>query len=77
MPINPRKIAQLKDRYQLFQTEHPKVMPFLSAVGNNAIDVGSVLEMKVADPNGREYKCNIRLTQDDLETYQMLRELKK
>ena len=71
MALNPMTLMKLKARFSIFRQEHPKVLPFLKAVSQNALREGTVMEVKFTDPEGKEYKSNIRLTQDDLETIRM------
>ena len=70
--MNPMALLQMKDRFEIFQQEHPKVLPFLNAVWANALQTGTVLELKVTTPEGKELTSNIRLTENDIETIRML-----
>ena len=70
------ELMKLKGRMELFQTQHPKFSPFLARVGENALLEGTVMELKVTTPEGKEYITNIRLTSDDIESIQMARSLK-
>ena len=73
---NPMNLLHMRERLELFNTDHPRVMPFLKAVGETALQEGSVLEVKVTTPDGREYVTNIRLNQNDLETIEMAKKAK-
>ena len=72
--MNPMFLMQAKQRLELFQKEHPKVLPFFNTVKAQALREGTVLELKVTDPDGKEYVSNIRLTANDVETVRMLSE---
>ena len=73
--MNPMDILKLKDRFSRFSADHPKVGPFFSVIGQRAMVPGSVFELKVTDPDGREYVSNIRLNENDIETIRTIMEL--
>jgi len=71
MAINPMQLMKLKERFEVFNTQHPKVIPFFKAL-HGRIDVGSVIEIKVTNPDGSEMVSNIKVTEDDLKTIQII-----
>lgn len=76
MAMNVKNLMKMKQRLSLFNQQHPKVGAFFQDVGTHAIAPGSIVEMKVTDPAGKNYVMNIRLTPDDIETIQMLQNQK-
>lgn len=72
MAVNPKTMMQMASRLRVFTEQHPKVVPFFETAGKNAVQEGTIVEMKITSPEGREYVTNIRLTKDDLETLEML-----
>ena len=72
MAINPLMLLKFKERLDIFNRDHPKVLPFLNMVKDRALDEGTVYELKVTSPDGQEYVTNIRLNQNDLESIRML-----
>lgn len=76
MAVNPMDMMKIGQRLKLFQEQHPKFPAFLAQVKENALMPGSIMEMKVTTPEGREYITNIRLTQDDVETLRMAGQFK-
>lgn len=76
MAINPMAFLKLKGRLDLFHQDHPRVRSFIETIGKDAIQEGSVLELKVTSPDGKEYVTNIKLNANDIQSIQMLRELK-
>lgn len=70
--MNPKMLLQLKEHWSRFQMDHPKVVPFFHAVGEQALVEGSVFDIKVTTPDGRVLESNIRLNQNDIETLGML-----
>ena len=76
MDMNPMLLLQLQKRLGLFQEDHPKVMPFMQAVGNVGITEGTVFAVKVTTPDGRVLESNIKLTANDIETINMMKNAK-
>lgn len=77
MNMNPMMLMQLQQRIGTFQNDHPKVLPFLQAVGNSAITEGTVFAMKVTTPDGTVLESNIKLTANDIETIEILKNANK
>ena len=75
MNMNPMMIMQLQQRMQTFQQDHPKVMPFMMAVKDNALQEGTVIAMKVTTPDGKSLESNIKLTANDIETIRMMSDM--
>ena len=76
MAVNPFELMKLKERLSIFEQQHSRFGLFMKDVGENAVRVGSVVEMKVTDPSGKQYITNIRLTEEDIETLGRLRGMK-
>ncbi len=72
MNINPMMLMQIQQRMQNFKQEHPKFIPFLMAVKDNALEEGSVFAVKVTTPEGKTIESNIKLTANDIETIRMM-----
>ena len=70
--MNPKFLLQASERLKLFQSEHPKVLPFLQAVRSEVLEEGSIIELKVTAPDGKSLESNIRATKNDLETIRLL-----
>lgn len=77
MAVNPMDFMKYKKRLDLFNEQHPKVQPFLAAAGSEAVEAGSVIEIRIKRPDGHEMVSNIRLTDDDVETVNMLKEFRR
>ena len=73
MDMNPMLLLQLQKRMGLFQEDHPKVMPFMQAVGNMAIEEGTVFAVKVTTADGKVLVSNIKLTANDIETINLMK----
>ncbi len=76
MNMNPMLLMQFQQRLSQFQQDHPKVMPFFQAVGNNAVQEGTVFAIKVTTPDGKTLESNIKLTANDIETINMMKNAK-
>lgn len=74
MGINPMKILQYKNDCEQFLDRHPKLPRFFEAVSEEALDVGTVIEVSVTTDDGRNYVSNIRLTDLDVE---LIRNMKR
>lgn len=62
-------IMKIKGAWDTFTRNHPKFMPFMQAVGREAIGEGTIIEVKVTAPDGREYNTNMKLTQSDMDLF--------
>lgn len=72
MNMNPMMFMQLQQRIQTFQQDHPKFVPFLMAIKDNALQEGTVLGVTVTTPDGKKIESNIKLTANDIETIRMM-----
>lgn len=68
---------EAKKRMDMFNADHPKVVPFIEMLKEKALKEGTVVEMRVTDPDGKEYVSNIRLTATDVETVKLMEFLPK
>lgn len=70
-------IQKLKDGMDRFRVNHPKFPLFLNAVSQDALVEGTVVEINVTTPEGRNYCSNLRLKQEDLELIESLKALRQ
>ena len=68
-------MMKIKGAWDQFTRNHPKFMPFIQAVGKDAIGDGTVIEVKVTSPDGREFNTNMKLTQSDLDLFSQMRNI--
>lgn len=66
-------IMKIKGAWDKFTQNHPKFAPFMQAVGREAVMDGTIIEVKVTSPAGKEYNTNMKITQSDLELFAQLR----
>lgn len=74
--MNPMTLLKLKNAWSTFTSNHPKFPAFLQAARNNMIMEGSVIEITIKSPDGREIGTNVRVTQSDMELFDELKNLK-
>lgn len=75
--MNPMTLLSLKTSFDKFQDNHPKFIQFAQAIAHIGIQEGSVLECKVTTPDGKELQTNFKITQDDIDLIDKLKELSK
>ena len=71
--MNPLTMMRLKTLLESFKTKHPKITLFFSAA-SNYIGIDSVLELTVTTTDGKSLCTNMKVTQEDLELLQLLKE---
>lgn len=79
MNMNFNQLAMLqktKDSIDRFRINHPKFPLFLNVVSQEAIREGTVIEITVTTPEGKNYCSNIKLKADDLELLESLKAMK-
>ena len=75
MAVNPLELLKMRERLQIFREQHPRFEGFIQELTHRAVQEGTVAELKVTLPNGEELITNIRLTPEDVETFQLAREI--
>ncbi len=74
--MNPMALMHIKPMLEKFQERHPKFIQFFSYAGQN-VEEDSLIEISVTSSDGRKAVTNIRLSAEDLELAQKLKELLK
>lgn len=75
--MNPMAFLTLKSDIDKFQENHPKFIQFIKAMAQSGLQEGTILECKVISPEGKEISTNIRISQDDLELIDKLKDMSK
>ena len=75
--MNPMNLMQLQQRFKIFQQEHPKIIAFFKAIGKDSMQEGTVIAVKVTTPDGKEIESNIKITANDITTFQQIMEVAK
>lgn len=68
-------VMKIKSAWDTFSRNHPKFMPFMQAVGREAIGDGTIIEIKVTSPEGKEFNTNMKITQSDLDLFAQIRNM--
>ena len=77
MNINPMALLGLKNDFDKFKSNHPKFLQFIKAFSMAGIQEGTVMECKVITTDGQELQANIKVTADDLELLEKLKNLRQ
>lgn len=77
MNINPMALLGLKNDFDKFKNNHPKFLQFAKALTKSGIQEGTIMECKVITVDGQELQTNIKITADDLELFDKLKNLRQ
>ncbi|MEZ3507008.1 MAG: hypothetical protein K1W10_08720 [Lachnospiraceae bacterium] len=72
---NPAALFQMMNLWNRFQKNHPKFPKFLSAVVQNGIKEGSIIEIKVTTAQGENFDSNLKITADDMDMIEQLKNM--
>lgn len=74
--FNPADLFKVKSTWETFIANHPKFPMFVNAVGQqHAVKEGTVIEVHIKPPTGEDICTNVKLTQSDMELFEMLKSL--
>ena len=73
--INPLKLLQLKGAWEQFQIRHPKFPAFLNAAAGINLKEGTIIDVTITSPDGGQIGTNLKLTAEDLQLFQELKEM--
>ncbi len=62
-----RVFFKLKQAWETFTRNHPKVPPFVSGIQSKGAVEGMEIAVAVRYPDGTEYKTGVRLNDSDME----------
>lgn len=69
-------MQKIQSGLNTFRQNHPKFPMFLKAVSQEALVEGSVIEITVTTPEGKEYCSNLKVKPSDLELVEILKNMK-
>ncbi len=72
--MNPMALMKLKGMGDKFKANHPKVPLFFNAAAKE-IREGSVIEITVTSPEGKNICTNMRVTAEDVQLVQELKNI--
>ena len=73
MAFNPAAIFKAKKSWDTFCRNHPRFPAFLQAVQASGIQEGTVIEVTVTTPEGKNMTTNVRITASDLQAVEDLK----
>lgn len=74
--MNPMAMMKVKGLLDRFKENHPKVPMFFSAAAQN-IGEGSIIEISVTTAEGKNLCTNMKVTAEDLELLEQLKDAVK
>lgn len=72
--INPGAIFKLKGLWERFTGNHPKLPMFIRAAAGSNLTAGTIIDIHIVTADGKELATNVKLTEDDMELVQELKE---
>ncbi|MDE6781343.1 MAG: hypothetical protein K2J40_07795 [Ruminococcus sp.] len=70
--MNPLALVKLKPLLKKFKESHPKFLMFVRKALKET-DEGSIVEVKIKTSEGKEYFTNIKVSADDMELVNEMR----
>lgn len=74
--MNLTHLMKFQSMWNAFTSRHPKFPLFLNAVASNGIIEGTVIEIQIKRPDGKEFATNLKVAKEDMELFQTLKEMK-
>lgn len=75
--MNPASIFKIKAAWDKFSNNHPRLMPFFGAVNRKGITEGTIIEVSVTTPDGETIATNVKISQEDLDLFEEIKQLAK
>ena len=72
---NPASIFQMMNLWNRFKQNHPKFPKFMTAVYQNGIREGSIIEINVTTPDGPSLNSNLKISAADMRLIEELKGL--
>ena len=73
--MNLSDMLKLKSAKEKFEKGHPKMAAFVGYILSHPMEENTVIEISVTEPDGKVISSNIRVTAQDLEIVNQLKEL--
>lgn len=77
MNMNPAALMKLMSAKNEFDKNHPKLKNYFAAVKSKGVQEGTVIQIKITNPDDEPMLANIKVKQSDLELLSELSELLK
>ena len=73
--MNPVKLLEFRKHWGDFEARHPKFVQFVGAIMKSGISEGSIIEVKITFPDGRELESNLKVSPEDVEFIKSIGEI--
>ena len=67
---------QFQKMWTDFTSRHPKFPLFLNAVSQHGIEEGTIIEVQIKRPDGKEFATNLKIAKEDMELFQSMKNMK-
>ena len=67
---------QFQQMWSDFTSRHPKFPMFLNAVSQHGIEAGTIIEIQIKRPDGKEFATNLKVAKEDMELFQSMKNMK-
>lgn len=74
--MNLTNLMQFQKMWSDFTSRHPKFPMFLNAVSQYGIEEGTVIEVQIKRPDGKEFATNLKIAHEDMELFRNLKNMK-
>ena len=75
MAMNPIALFKAKKSWDTFCGNHPRFPAFLQAVQTAGIKEGTIIEVSITTPEGKNMMTNVRITASDMQAFEDLKGL--
>ena len=75
MAMNPMALFKAKKSWDTFCENHPRFPAFLQAVQTAGIKEGTIIEVSITTPEGKNMMTNVRITASDMQAFEDLKGL--
>ena len=70
--LDPRLLFKFKSMMDVFNRNHPKVIPYMHAVSQEALKENTIVDIKFTTEEGECLHTNLKLNKDDIEMFKQL-----
>lgn len=77
MNMNPTAFMKILSAKNTFDKNHPKLKNYFAAIKEKGIQEGTVIQLKITNPDDEPMIANIKVQQSDLELLSELGEILK
>ena len=75
MAFNPLKMMQFKNAWDGFTQRHPKFAQCMAAVQQHGIQAGSIIEVQINTPDGKNFTTNLKVSEEDIQALRSLQDM--